>query len=229
MKEDFRQALIKTLPILCGYAFLGFAFGILLQKAGFNVFWALLISTVVYAGSLQFLLVSFMAAAAPLLNVFAASLFINSRHLFYGISFIDRFRKAKRYCPYLVFSLTDETYSVLCAEKDLDHISDRQLFLIHLLNHLYWITASAAGSIAGTLISFDLEGIDFAMTALFAVILCEQVHTLRCKLPIVIGACCAVFSFLIFDSDAFLLPALVSAVILLSVFRGRIMTEEDMI
>ena len=124
MKEDFRQALIKTLPILCGYAFLGFAFGILLQKAGFNVFWALLISTVVYAGSLQFLLVSFMAAAAPLLNVFAASLFINSRHLFYGISFIDRFRKAKRYCPYLVFSLTDETYSVLCAEKDLDHISE---------------------------------------------------------------------------------------------------------
>ena len=118
MKEDFRQALIKTLPILCGYAFLGFAFGILLQKAGFNVFWALLISTVVYAGSLQFLLVSFMAAAAPLLNVFAASLFINSRHLFYGISFIDRFRKAKRYCPYLVFSLTDETYSVLCAERD---------------------------------------------------------------------------------------------------------------
>ena len=128
-----------------------------------------------------------------------------------------------------MFSLTDETYSVLCAEKDLDHISDRQLFLIHLLNHLYWITASAAGSIAGTLISFDLEGIDFAMTALFAVILCEQVHTLRCKLPIVIGACCAVFSFLIFGSDAFLLPALVSAVILLSVFRGRIMTEEDMI
>ena len=225
MKEDFRQALIKTLPILCGYAFLGFAFGILLQKAGFNVFWALLISTVVYAGSLQFLLVSFMAAAAPLLNVFAASLFINSRHLFYGISFIDRFRKAKRYCPYLVFSLTDETYSVLCAEKDLDHISDRQLFLIHLLNHLYWITASAAGSIAGTLISFDLEGIDFAMTALFVTIFVDQWREAKSHLPAVAGLISAVVCLLIFGGNNFILPSLIITVGVLMGLRGRLEQE----
>ncbi|MFR9254730.1 MAG: AzlC family ABC transporter permease [Merdibacter sp.] len=170
MSTDLRNAFIKTIPIMCGYLFLGFAFGISLQQAGFGAGWALLISTIVYAGSLQFVLVPFLASGAPLVSVFLTSLFVNSRHIFYGLSFLERFRRMKQAYPYMVFSLTDETYSVLCAQKDVDALSDRELFFIHLLDQLYWIVGSLGGALVGSVLPFDFTGIDFAMTALFGVI-----------------------------------------------------------
>lgn len=219
MLTDLRNAFIKTVPILCGYLFLGFAFGISLQQAGFGVGWALLISTIVYAGSLQFVLVPFLASGAPLVSVLLTSLFVNSRHMFYGLSFLERFRRVKHGYPYLVFSLSDETYSVLCAQKDIDALSDRELFLIHLLDQLYWIIGSLGGALLGSVLPFDFTGIDFAMTALFGVIFYEQLEQVGNRLPAVIGIVCALIALLLFGAENFLLPALIAAVLALSLLR----------
>ena len=211
MSTDLRNAFIKTIPIMCGYLFLGFAFGISLQQAGFGAGWALLISTIVYAGSLQFVLVPFLASGAPLVSVFLTSLFVNSR--------LERFRRMKQAYPYMVFSLTDETYSVLCAQKDVDALSDRELFFIHLLDQLYWIVASLGGALLGNVLPFDFTGIDFAMTALFGVIFYEQMEQAANRLPAVVGIGCAIVCLLLFGAENFLLPALVSAVVGLSLLR----------
>lgn len=219
MVSDLRKAFVTSIPILCGYVFLGFAFGISLQQAGFGVGFALLISTVVYAGSLQFVLIPFLAAASPLASVFLTSLFVNSRHIFYGLSFIDRFRRMKRCYPYMVFSLTDETYSLLCAQKDIDAASDRYLFFLHLLDHLYWIAGSLLGAVFGSVLPFDLSGIDFAMTALFGVIFYEQMEHAANRLPALIGLVCALIALLVFGAESFLLPALVSTVVVLCLAR----------
>lgn len=219
MSTDLRNAFIKTIPIMCGYLFLGFAFGISLQQAGFGAGWALLISTIVYAGSLQFVLVPFLASGAPLVSVFLTSLFVNSRHIFYGLSFLERFRRMKQAYPYMVFSLTDETYSVLCAQKDVDALSDRELFFIHLLDQLYWIVGSLGGALLGSVLPFDFTGIDFAMTALFGVIFYEQMEQAANRLPAVVGIGCAIVCLLLFGAENFLLPALVSAAVGLSLLR----------
>lgn len=224
--REWKQAFIKTIPILCGYLFLGTAFGILLQQAGFGVLWAIGISAIVYAGSLQFVLVPFMSAAAPLVSVFITSLFINSRHLFYGLSFIERFRRMKRRYPYMVFSLTDETYSVLCAQPDVEAVSDRELFCIALFDQLYWIIGSLIGSLIGQYLPFDFTGVDFAMTALFAVILYEQLASAASKLPALIGLFSAAACLFLFGSEQFLLPALVSAAVLLCLLRPWIEKKE---
>lgn len=226
MYQSMRNALIKTIPILCGYLFLGFAFGISLQQAGFGVCWALLISTFVYAGSLQFMLIPFMASNAPLFTVFLTSLFVNCRHIFYGLTFIERFQKVKRGCSYLIFSLTDETYSVLCAQQDVDALSDQELLFIHLFDHLYWIVGSLIGACFGSVLPWDLTGIDFAMTALFGVIFCEQMEHASSCLPAAIGIGCALIAIGIFGIDQFLLPALVLAVFLLSVMRSWIEVKQ---
>src|SRR5699024_1020017 len=137
--------------------------------------------------SLQFVLVPFLASGTPLVSVFLTSLFVNSRHIFYGLSFLERFRRMKQAYPYMVFSLTDETYSVLCAHKDVDALSDRELFFIHLLDQLYWIVASLGGALLGSVLPFDVTGIDFAMTALLGVIFYEQMEQAANRLPAVVG------------------------------------------
>ena len=114
MRQTVRFAFYKTIPVLLGYLFLGLAFGLLLQEAGYSFWWALLSSGIVYAGSIQFVLVEFLSGGTGFLTVAVMTLLINSRHAFYGLSFVEKFRKMKTY-PYMIFSLTDETYSLLCS------------------------------------------------------------------------------------------------------------------
>lgn len=215
--ETFKFALKKSLPVLFGYLFLGSAFGIMLYDAGYNWIWAIFISLFVYAGSGQFLLVSLLSSGASLATTAIMTLFINSRHMFYGLSFIEKFKQGKWRYPFCIFGLTDETYSVNTSFSTVpENINEPHArFLISIFDHCYWIIGSVIGSLAGQIIPLDFEGIDFSMTALFVVIFIDLVreHKGRLKSVGFIGIGCAVICLIIFGADRFLLPSLIVTVL----------------
>ena len=207
-KMNMRMRAVKlTVPVMCGYLFLGTAFGATLAQAGFGPAWALMMSGLVYAGSLQFVMVPLMAAGAGLVTVALTALMVNARHLFYGVSYIERFgRMSALVKPYMIFSLTDETYSVFCSLPESEH--DGVMLRVALYDHLYWVTGSMIGSILASQLPFDLTGIDYSMTALFIVICVERAMDRADRLPMAIGAVCSVVSLMLLGPDAFLAPAL---------------------
>ncbi len=209
------KALRLTLPVLCGYLFLGFAFGATMTQAGFGPLWVLSASSLVYAGSLQFVMVPFLASGISLAAVALTALMINARHLFYGLSCIGRFNRMGRARPYMIFSLTDETYSVLCTLPGDE--SDGVLVRVALYDHLYWITGSVLGALMTQGLPFDLTGIDFAMTALFVVIAVERLMNPGDRFALAVGACCAVIMLLLLGPDAFLAPALAVTALVLTI------------
>jgi len=220
-KQQFFYAAKKSVPVFLGFIFLGIAFGIVLESAGFNWLWALLISGLIYAGSMQFALVPLLTSAAPLSTVALMTLMVNSRHLFYGLSFVDMFRSMGKKYPYMIFSLTDETYSVLCSCTDdpQAHVDNhRPCFLIALLHQCYWVAGSVIGAVAGELITFDTTGIDFSMTALFVVILVDQLRAggKNARASALIGLVLAVVFLLILGADKFLMPTLACTVLTLA-------------
>lgn len=227
--RELRYAFRQTVPVLCGYLFLGLAFGLLLQQAGYGWPWAVLTSVIVYAGSMQFVLVGLLGGGfASLLSVALTTLSVNSRHLFYGLSFLETFRKMGRAKPYMIFSLTDETYSLLCSlqpPKELD--ADRVRLYIALLDHAYWVAGSAAGAILGSVLPFDLTGIDFAMTALFVVIFVDQWRGAKSRLPTVAGLGFGLLWLVVLGPDRFLLPALVCTVLVLLLCRGTLQPQTE--
>ena len=227
--RELRYAFRQTVPVLCGYLFLGLAFGLLLQQAGYGWPWAVLTSVIVYAGSMQFVLVGLLGGGfASLLSVALTTLSVNSRHLFYGLSFLETFRKMGRAKPYMIFSLTDETYSLLCSlqpPKELD--ADRVRLYIALLDHAYWVAGGAAGAILGSVLPFDLTGIDFAMTALFVVIFVDQWRGAKSRLPAVAGLGFGLLWLVVLGPDRFLLPALVCTVLVLLLCRGTLQPQTE--
>ena len=227
-KQTFKFAFNRTLPVLFGYLFLGFACGLLLFNAGYNFIWVFFISLFVYAGSGQMLLASLLAVQAPFATVAILTLLLNSRHMFYGLSFIDRFKKAKKFYPYMIFSLTDETYSILCSTKTPAHLDDGNVIkLIALLDHGYWIAGCVLGAIIGQVLALDFKGVDFAMTALFVVIFVEQWQSFKSHIPVYIGIGCSLMCILVFGADNFILPSLVSTVALLMILRNTIEPYKD--
>ncbi|MCQ2520480.1 MAG: AzlC family ABC transporter permease [Lachnospiraceae bacterium] len=216
-----KYAFVKSFPVMCGYIFLGIAFGVVLTDAGFNPLWALFMSGAVYAGSMQFVMVPLMATGASLVTMAVTTLFVNVRHVFYGLSFTESFKKLKSK-PYMIFGLTDETYSVLCGCKNEDPDEEKidTWPLITLFDQLYWVTGSILGAILGSFIPWDLTGIDFSMTALFVVILVDQIRkNVRIAGPTALmGGISAVICLFIFGTDKFLLPTLIITVLLSGTF-----------
>ena len=225
MRQTVRFAFYKTIPVLLGYLFLGLAFGLLLQEAGYSFWWALLSSGIVYAGSIQFVLVEFLNGGTGFLTVAVMTLLINSRHAFYGLSFVEKFRKMKTY-PYMIFSLTDETYSLLCSLKVPEGIDEKKaMFLIALFDQLYWMAGSVLGAALGQVLPFDMTGIDFAMTALFVTIFVDQWREAKSHLPAIVGLCSAAVCLLIFGGSNFILPSLIITVGILMALKGRLETS----
>lgn len=215
--KELNFAFKRTIPILLGYITLGIAFGILLQQAGFGWPWALLISTIVYAGSMQFVMVTFLGGGISLLSVILMTLSVNSRHMFYGISFIERFKTMGKARPYMIFSLTDETYSLFCGTKIPSSVNEKKtMVLMSVMNQCYWIIGSISGNLIGNVIPFDTTGIDFAMTALFVVIFTEQWLAADSHIPTYIGLFSGVICLIIFGPGSFVLPSLILAVALLA-------------
>ncbi len=174
-RKAFAAAFPHTLPVLAGYLFIGMAFGVMIQEKGYHALWAMFMSLVIYAGSGQYLAVSFFAPQVNFFQIILMEFMVNIRHIFYGLSLIGRFENTGKKKPYLIFSLTDETYSLYFITKTPAGVREDQfLFAIAVLDHSYWILGSGIGALLGRLLPFNAAGIDFAMTALFLVILAEQ-------------------------------------------------------
>jgi 4-azaleucine resistance transporter AzlC len=219
--HPWRDASLLTLPVMFGYLPLGAAFGILAVEVGIAWWAALLMSLVIYAGAGQFLAVALLAAGAGLVEVAVATLMLNSRHLFYGLSLLKRFRGAGWRKPYLIFSLTDETYSLLTT-LPADRAQDHGLaFRISLLNQAWWVLGSLAGALIGTTLEFDSRGIEFALTALFIVLTLEQARRLRRALPFVIALATGLGALLLLPDRHLLLGAIGAASLILLIHYRR--------
>lgn len=221
-----KKAFIKTLPVMAGYLVLCMGFGILLKKSGYGMFWSFLMSLTIYAGSMQYVAVSLLTSGASLISAALTALMVNARHLFYGVSMIDKYRDAGKYKPYLIFSLTDETYSLLCSD-DCPKGTDKHAywFFVSLFNQCYWILGSVLGSILGSVVTFNTAGIDFSMTALFVTVFVEQWLTTQNHLPAIAGLICSVSCLMVFGAGNFLIPAMISITIVLSLCKSRIDTK----
>lgn len=211
----WRRAAATTLPVMFGYLPLGAAFGILAVKVGIPLWGAVAMSVVIYAGAGQFLAVALLGAGAGLVEVTVATLMLNSRHLFYGLSLLKRFSGAGWRKPYLIFALTDETYSLLTSQVAGRPGEQAQAFRISLLNQLWWVLGSVAGALIGSHATFNSQGIEFALTALFIVLTLEQAKRLRQWLPFAVGFGCALAAILLLPERHLLLAAIGAATLLL--------------
>lgn len=219
-KQAFKKAFPYTIPVLTGYLFIGIAFGVMYAEKGYSFLWAILMSLLVFAGSGQYLAVNFFVPGISFVQVIFLTFMVNVRHIFYGISLVERFNRFGISRWYMVFGLTDETYSLLCTTKVPKHVDEEKfLFAITVLDHLYWTLGSAIGALAGTLLPINSKGIEFAMTALFVVIFIEQWSEKKNRIPALIGVIGAVVALQIFGADKFVLPAMVA--IILALFAGK--------
>ncbi|MEN6565367.1 MAG: AzlC family ABC transporter permease [Veillonellales bacterium] len=218
-----KAAFPYTIPVLTGYIFLGAAYGILMNSKGYSLGLTVLMSIITYAGSMQFVAVNLLAAAFNPLYAFLLTLMINARHLFYGISMLNRFSGTGKKKIYLVFGLTDETFSLLCSTEPPQGI-DRNwfMFFVTLLDHLYWITGSILGGVVGAMVSFNTKGIDFVMTALFVVILTNQWKSQKHHSPAIIGLGVTAACLFFFGSIHFMIPSMVMIIVILTLFKAPI-------
>ena len=221
MKQSaLREAFRRSIPILCSYAFVGMAYGMMMAEAGQRWYVALLASVAVYTGAFQFVLITFLSSGASLLTVAATALFMNSRQSFYALTFLDDFKHMGRRKLYMIHSLTDETYAVnLSLPADMENRRE-VMFGVALLSWLYWAVATVCGCVAGNLIPWDMSGIDFCMTALFVTIFIDQWETAKTHTPALAGLCVAVLALAIFGANGFMLPALLATSGIL-IFAGR--------
>lgn len=212
---------MDTLPVLTGYLVLGFGFGIIIKVNGYSLLHAFLMSLLIYAGSMQYVAIGLFTGGASLVTVALTTLMVNARHLFYGISMIDRYKNTGARKPYLIFALTDETYSLVCSDNPNISEKDRKNYylFVSLFDHIYWITGSVLGVVVGSLVNFNSEGIDFALTALFVTVFLEQWLTTQKHAPAIIGVVVSVVCLVIFGSESFLIPTMLIIALLLCLYK----------
>ena len=228
-RELVKNVIVKTLPVMAGYIVLGIGFGILLKVNGYGLFWAILMSVLIYAGSAQYVGISLISGGASVITAAVTILMVNARHLFYGISMMDHYKGAGKRKPYLIFALTDETYSLVCNGDFPDGVDRHKYwFLISLFNQCYWVIGSIIGSIAGSVLKFNTTGIEFSMTALFVTVFVEQWLSTKEHRPALIGIGASVLSLVLFGSEKFLIPATILIVILLTAFKGKLEKKEGL-
>ncbi len=217
----FQYVLQKTLPVMTGYVVLGIGFGILSVKSGISIFWTQVMSILIYAGSMQYVMVGLLTGGASVLTTALTTLAVNARHLFYGISMVDRYQDAGRKKPYLIFALTDETYSLVVQDdypEGLDPNTCR--FFMSLADQIYWNAGTFIGAVLGSAAAFNSEGIDFSMTALFITVATEQWLTAKDHRPALAGFIISAAAVMLFGADRFLIPAMVGITAFLS-YIGR--------
>ena len=218
----FKRAFKDTIPVLTGYITLGIGFGIIMAAKGFGLPWALALSVFLFAGSMQYAAVALLTGGASLATTALTTLAINARHLFYGLSIIDKYKGLKGKA-FLMFGLTDETYALVCndaAVQDLNKEERNKYYLLVTgLDYSYWIIGTAVGSLIGTLVQFNSAGIDFALTALFLTIFVEQWLTTKNHLAAITGVVMSFICLLIFGADNFLIPAMILIAVALTLMR----------
>ena len=232
-RKILRQGFIKSLPILCSYIFLGAAYGMMMENAGFSWMYSLLASVTVYTGAFQFMLITFLSSGASIATIAISALLMNSRQFFYGLTFLEEFRQMGKRKWYMIPTLTDETYAVNCTLTDEEYPDKEEkhgiMFLVAVFSHCYWAIGSVLGGVLGQIIPFDMTGIDFCMTALFVIIFIDQWEHATSHKPALIGLGVAVVCLLIFGKTAFMLPALlIVSGILLVMTRAENRDEDKM-
>lgn len=207
---------------MAGYVVLGAGFGILLRNAGYGVLWAFAMSLFIYAGSMQYVGVSLITGGASIFTTALTTVMVNARHLFYSISMVDRYKDAGKYKPYMIFGLTDETYSLLCDGKTPEGADPAYYrFLVSIFNQSYWVTGSVLGSLLGTVLPFSTEGIEFSMTALFIASFTGQWMSTGDHIPALTGLLSTLVCLVLFGPDRFLIPAMLLITLVLTLLRSR--------
>ena len=226
-RKLLKAALINTLPVMAGYMVLGFGFGIISSKNGYGILWALAMSGFIYAGSMQYVAVSLLTSGASIISAALTTLMVNARHLFYGISMIEKYRNAGKKKLYMIFALTDETYSLVCTgECPEGEDYHTYCFWLSLMNHSYWVAGSLLGAVVGSAIEFNSAGIDFAMTALFVTVFVEQWLSTKNHLPALIGLGASIVCLVFFGNGNFLIPSMIAITVFLALARKKIETAE---
>lgn len=227
-KKAFRAAFPLTLPVLAGYLVLGIGFGVLLQRAGFGIGWALLMSFTIYSGSMQYVGVSVLSGGVSLLNAAVITVTVNARYLFYGLSMLERFRRLGWKKLPLIFGLTDETYSIICTTPVPIGMNRGVFYLaLSMLNQSYWIMGSCIGSLIGSAFAFDSAGMEFSMTALFVVLFVEQWLTDKdSRILAVIGVGLSFLCLVILGADRFIVPSMILIVVVLAFLRKPLQKKE---
>ena len=224
--KTLRIALPYTFPVFMGYIFMGIAFGVLLSSKGYAFYWSTLMGIFIYAGSMQFVAIGLLTSPINLLAAAFLTLTVNARHLFYGLSLLEKFKIFGTKKIYMIFSLTDETYSLLCSITPPKQILPADFyFSVALLNHLYWVLGCTIGGILGTLVTFNSQGIDFSMTALFIVIFIEQWEQTDKHLPAIAGIIVTPIAIILFGMNNFIIFSMLALVFILLFFRSKLETK----
>lgn len=221
MKKVVKPAFISTVPVFAGYIVLGFGFGIIMKAHDYGVLLTFLMSLLIYAGSMQYAAVGLLSSGASFFTAGITTLMINARHIFYGISMVDKYKGAGLKKAYMIFALTDETYSLVCVDNPKISEENRidYCFLVSLFNHCYWIAGSVLGAVVGSILKFNSEGIDFVLTALFLTIFIEQWLSTKKHLPALIGVGASALCLAVFGSEDFLIPSILITAISLCFYK----------
>lgn len=219
-RQALRAAFPHTIPVLAGYIFLGMTYGIYMNASGFGLGLSLLMSVAVFAGSMQFVAVELLSGAFDLLQAFLMTLMINARHIFYGFSMLEKYRGRGWKSIYLIFGMSDESFSVTCSAEPPEGV-DRGwfMFFITLLDQSYWVAGTLLGVLFGSLLHFSLEGLDFVMTAMFVVIFLEQWLKEKNHASSLLGLGLSLLCLLLFGAEDFILPAMAAILLMLSALR----------
>lgn len=208
-KKAFQSAFPYTIPIAMGFLVLGMSYGFLMRSKGFPLFYPVLMSIFIFAGSMEFVAVNLLLSAFQPLYAFFLTLMVNARHLFYGISMLNKYKNVGWKKLYLIYGLCDESFTINCAVTPPPDV-DRGwfMFFVTLLNQIYWVTGATLGALLGYVIQFDTRGIEFVMTALFAVMFMNQWEEAKGHRSALVGFGCSFLCLLIFGSQNFILPAM---------------------
>lgn len=212
-----------TVPVLTGYLVLGMAYGVLMQAKGYGAIWAFLMSAVAFCGSMQFVAITLLTSAFDPVGAFLMSLMVNARHLFYGVSMLGKYRGMGWAKVPLVYTLSDETFSIVSSVEPPEGVRARDFYLaVSVLDYIYWVGGSVLGALAGKFIRFDTTGLDFALTGLFVVLFIEQVKNPENRRSGVIGMACTVAALAVFGADKLVIPAMILVLVVLLLGRKKL-------
>lgn len=222
-RAALRAAFPATIPVLTGFLCLGITYGVLMASKGYGPLWSTLMSAVAFGGSMQFVAITLLTTVFDPLQAFLLSILVNARHVFYGLSLLDKYKGLGKIRPFLICTLCDETFSLVFSLEPPPEVERRDFyFFISLLDYLYWLTGTALGGLAGSMLTVDTTGMDFALTALFVVLFLEQWKRRENRPAGAVGILCAAGSLALFGPDNLVIPAMVLVLAALLAGRGRL-------
>lgn len=225
--NTFKFAFVKCIPIMCSYLVLSMAFGMSMHEKGFSAIWAYAISALIYTGTFQFVLVSLLSSHTDVVTIFLTAFFMSSRFVFYGLPFIEKFKAMGKKYLYMIFSITDENYSLNSSLDVPEDVDEKQaLFYIALLCRVYWLLGTIIGACIGNLIPAKVKGIDFCITSLMVTLFIDQWKKFNSHLPALTGLVVSIIFLLIFGANNFILPSLIACVIILVIEKNTVISKE---